>query len=320
MKRAVRYFLFAMTLIVCSLPLEAARRRAIEPGKVAVTWPSMLAFVSDRDGNSEIYLANADGTSVRRLTNHAGADVEPAWSPDGKRIAFVSDRGGLGPDIYIMDADGSNVVRRTEKGTGSAPSWSPDGMKIAFSKLREGNYRVHVMSVDGESGDPTPIGHNRGWNAHPAWSPDGKRIAFVSDWEAFDFVYDVYAVNEDDSQVTTLIRGPFLTGAVRLHFQPSWSPDGGKIAVVACGYAWDYCYPESSIMIANADGSELKTLVATAGYARPAWSPDGSTIAFSWQLCRACPAELRYVRTDGSESGVISWDGDDPAWRPQPTP
>ena len=321
MERAVRHFLFAMTLIVCSLPLEAARRRATEPGKVAVTWSSMLAFVSDRDGNSEIYLANADGTSVRRLTNYAGADVQPAWSPDGKRIAFVSDRGGLGPDIYIMDADGSNVVRRTEGGLNSAPSWSPDGTRIAFSGLRGGQLRILVMSVDGDWRNPTPVGHDRGWNMFPAWSPDGNRIAFVSDWRAFDFLNDIYVMNADGSQSTMVIAGPFFSAdGPKFYFQPAWSPDGRKIAVVATEETWDPCYPTSSIAIANPDGSGLEILVNTAGLARPAWSPDGSTIAFSRQPCRACPAELRYVRTDGSESGVISWDGDDPAWRPQPSP
>jgi Tol biopolymer transport system component len=224
--------------------------------------PSMLAFVSERDGNSEIYVVNVDGTGLLRLTDDAGLDVDPAWSPDGKRIAFASDRAGSS-DIYVMDADGSNLVRRTQSGWSDAPAWSPDGKKIAFSSLRDGQFGIYVMSVDGDWANPTRVGYDRGWNTHPAWSPDGERIAFVSDWRAFDFVYEVYVMTADGSSITTLLEGSFFRPDELFSFQPSWSPDGGKIAVVVCAYAWDNCYPSSSIAIANADGSGLKTLVQT---------------------------------------------------------
>src|SRR6059058_2154224 len=88
-----------------------------------------IVFVSDRDGNAEIYSCNADGSNISRLTNNAGTDDQPAWSPDGSHIAFVSDRTGH-PEIYIMNADGSNVVRRTFLETYTQnPTWSPDGAK-----------------------------------------------------------------------------------------------------------------------------------------------------------------------------------------------
>jgi Tol biopolymer transport system component len=274
-----------------------------------------LAFVSERDGNPEIYVVNVDGTGLQRLTNHPGLDVDPAWSPDGKRIAFASDRAGSS-DIYVMDADGSNVVRRTQGAQVNAyPAWSPDGKKIAFSSLRGGQYAIYVMSVDGDWADPTLVGFDRGWNSHPAWSPDGQRIAFVSDWRAFDFVYDVYVANADGSGITTLFEGPFF-GPWTYYFQPAWSPDGGKIAVVACARAWEDCYPSSSIVVANADGSGPHTVALTGGYARPAWSPDAGMIAFSTQACVACISELRYMSVDGSLAGAIFPNGHSPAWRP----
>ena len=314
----VRHVLIAATLLLCSLPGEAAnKRRATAPGPCMASvsgLPCMLAFVSERDGNSEIYAINVDGTGLVRLTDDAGHDTDPAWSPDGKRIAFASDRSGSS-DIYVMDADGANVVRRTDSGSSYSPAWSADGKQIVFSSLRGGQFGMYVMRVDGDWANPTPIGPPRGWNTHPAWSPDGTRIAFVSDWRAYDFVYDVYVMNADGSRITTLFEGPFF-GPWTYYFQPAWSPDGARIAVVVCPRAWSDCYPDSSIAIANANGSGFKTLVETSGFSRPTWSPDGSTIAFSSRDCHTCVGELRYVSADGRKSGLIFWNGHDPAWRP----
>lgn len=311
--------LIAVTLLWSALPSEAARRRAFSPGQGACMasrsgLPCMLAFVSERDGNSEIYVVNLDGTGLLRLTDDAGRDADPAWSPDGRRIAFSSTRGG-NSDIYVMDADGSNVVRHTQDGSSQTPAWSPDGKKIAFSGVRDGQRGIYVISEDGGWANPARVGFERGWNTHPAWSPDGMRIAFVSDWRAFDFVYDVYVMNADGSEISSLFAGPFF-GPWTYYFQPAWSADGAKIAVVVCDRSWSDCYPSSSIAIANADGSGLTTLVATSGYARPTWSPDGSTIAFSSRACGACVGELRYVSADGSKSGLIFPSGHDPSWRP----
>src|SRR5215216_1896481 len=114
-------------LLASALILVSAGTLSAQQGRAA--GDSMLAFVSERDGNSEIYVMNVDGTGLLRLTNDAGRDTDPAWSPDGKRIAFASDRAGSW-DIYVMNADGSNLVRRTQnrlnEGLNGAPAWSPD--------------------------------------------------------------------------------------------------------------------------------------------------------------------------------------------------
>jgi TolB protein len=302
--------LLAGAVIVVSAGIASAQQ-----GGAAGHKDSILAFVSERDGNSEIYVMDFDGTGLLRLTNDAGRDTDPTWSPDGKRIAFVSDRAGSS-DIYVMDADGSNVVRRTQTGLNGAPAWSPDGSKIAFSSLRGGQFGIYVMNVDGDWANPTRVGYDRGFNGYPAWSPDGGRIAFVSDWRAFDFLFDVYVMNADGSDIVSLFAGPFFSkDGQTFYFQPSWSPDGQQMAVVVCGYAWDNCYPSSSIAIANGDG--LTTLVQAGGFARPAWSPDGSTIAFSIKACRDCAGSLRYVSRDGTKSGLIFSNGHSPAWRPE---
>src|SRR5690349_5840567 len=190
---------YPKVLLAGTLILVSAGTASTQQGRAA--GDNMLAFVSERDGNSEIYVINADGTGLLRLTNDAGRDVDPAWSPDGKRIAFASDRAGKS-DIYVMNADGSNLVRLTQSaredvrtGPSDAPAWSPDGRTIAFSSLRDGQFGIYVMNVDGDGANPTRVGFERGWNAHPAWSPDGGQIAFVSDWRAFDFLFDVYVMH-----------------------------------------------------------------------------------------------------------------------------
>ena len=116
------------------------------------------------------------GSNVVRLTYDSAQDAQPAWSPDGTKIAFVSDRDG-NADIYVMNADGSGPVNITKHaGADYAPAWSPDGTKIAFQSDRETDFAVWVMNADGSNPirltDPsTPAGA-------PSWSPDGTRIAY----------------------------------------------------------------------------------------------------------------------------------------------
>lgn len=275
----------------------------------------MLAFVSDRSGNPDIYVVRVDGTEIKRLTDDPAIDSEPAWSPDGQRIAFVSNRFGR-RDVFVMNADGSNVVRLTKPEDWpstyvSSPTWSPDGKRIAFA-----GYNA-ISIVDAFSGRPitTSIGFTTGYLAFPSWSPDG-RVAFVSDWNAYDFVYEVFVMNPDGSNISKLLAGS-MTGSGAYYFEPAWSRDGERIAAVFCTWAWDNCYPDSRVVVANADGTGLRIVARTGGFSHPTWSPDGTMIAFSNQSCRGCPSSIRYVRTgDMAIGGPIVDDGHSPSWRP----
>ena len=140
-----------------------------------------IAFMSDRDGNDEIYTMAADGSDPVNRTNNAALDGSPAWSPDGTRIAFQSNRGGNGNcEIYTMAADGSDPVSRTNNAAvDGLPAWSPDGTRIAFTSDRDGNSEIYTMSADGS--DPVNRTNNGAIDVQPAWSPDGTRIAFATD-------------------------------------------------------------------------------------------------------------------------------------------
>ena len=184
----------------------------------------------------EIWRVNVDGSDPVQLTNNDNGDYGPAWSPDGNRIAFVSDRAdpnanqvGHAPisDLYVMDADGNGVTRLTESsgcgGNGvESPSWSPDGARIAFSMPHlEGTecwFDLFTMAADGT--DITQLTESPGREGTSDWSPDGTRIAFD---RYGDGSTDVFVVNADG------------TGEVRLtedtahDYLPAWSPDGTEI-------------------------------------------------------------------------------------------
>ena len=177
-----------------------------------------IVFSSTRDGNSEIYAMEIDGSNQVNLADDPAVDWDPTWSPDGKRIAFVSSRGPY-LQIYTMDSDGRNLKQLTHASNASEPAWSPDGAKIAFTRPQERKMQVWVMDADG--GNQVQLTHI-GSNHFPAWSPSGDRLAFVTlkRHEGSEiYVIDRYGNNEQR-----------LTQDLATKTFPSWSPDGQLIA------------------------------------------------------------------------------------------
>ena len=208
---------------------------------VCVDAQARIAFGSDRDGNSEIYVMNADGTNQRRLTNHPKNDWSPSWSPDGKRIAFMSDRDEHAhpihdwrsptSEIYVMDANGGNQQNLTnDPHNDRSPSWSPDGKHIVFSSDRDGHFRsrfgttseIYVMDADG--GNQQNITNNPSADKDPSWSPNGKRIAFSSTRNGQT---DIYVMDANGGNQQNITNHPDRD------WHPSWSPDGERIAFVS---------------------------------------------------------------------------------------
>ena len=139
-----------------------------------------VAF-SDSGGTYGQQIATVDlkAQDIKRLTNSAGINPAPKYSPDGKRIVFASSRDG-NLEVYVMDTDGANQVRLTEsEGLDTHPVWSPNGKQIAFTSNRDGNYEIYVMSADGSGARNVTKNPER--DDFATWHPDGKRLLFVSE-------------------------------------------------------------------------------------------------------------------------------------------
>ena len=224
---------------------------------------SRIAFVSDRDGNKEIYVMDTDGQNPTNLTNNDSDDWNAVWSPNGRRIAFISNRDGNW-QIYVMDADGGNPTRFAKTSTNyhESPDWSPDGSRIAYISKKKAEAvwgYLWIGYVDSES-DKDWIGSSRECCSSPVWSPSGRRIAYHTSRR----IYSSDSALRDEESLAA-----YAWGAV-------WSPSGRRIAYIT----------SSSIYVMDADGSNrFRRLFTERGSSTVfrsslAWSPDGLRLVF----------------------------------------
>lgn len=265
-----------------------------------------LAFVA---AVYQIAVAYADGSNVVTLAQGSG----PAWSPDGTRIAFTAIEcydNYYSYDCYatglsVINADGSGVVRLTDRPNDFAPAWSPDGSKIAFASSRTEPAQVHLMNADGSG--IVRVTSTVGGAIDPDWSPNGTLIAFTCR-VASDNV-DICTVKPDG---TGLVR---LTSDPADDRNPAWKPDGSKIAFVTNRYG------VGELVVMNADGSGLTRILLGTEVSDPAWSPDGTKIAFAEIACDdyyGCYSSgLFVINADGTGLTRLTTGNDTaPAWRP----
>ena len=225
----------------------------VTPAAPVIERPSRgpIAFISDRDGATAIYLANRDGSGVTRLTS----GEQPAWAPGGRQLAFHRAGG-----IYVISADGSGEARVT---AGFNPAWSPDGKRLVFNTPAEDG-SIEIVNVDGSGSqrlvDPAIWNTRNGpvYGAYwPSWSPDGRSIAFIR--ASYDDSWALFVVNVDGAITPRLlVRGTSENTA--------WSPDGSQIAFGA---------GPGRVGVADANGSGWT--LAASGF-NAAWTPTGALI------------------------------------------
>ena len=265
-----------------------------------------ITFISERDGNPEVYVMQADGSEQVRLTSSEALDSRPLWSPNNRWIAFASQTSDTDLDLIRIGEDGTTEEKlATSPGLNWQHMWSPDSQRLAFVSDRSGGPEIWHLGVDGTDlrqlthdargpvlGDWSPGGESliftvadppgivlrnpdgvnvqrltEGADHSPQWSPDGEAVVFVSATE--DGQQAIFLMNADGSDREA------LTQNAGDNYDPKWSPDGKRICYVSTADG------DAEIFVMKADGSDQQQLTKNdVEEASPVWSPDGKRIAF----------------------------------------
>jgi TolB protein len=264
----------------------------VAAGAGVVLAEPLLLVTSSRAGNPDLFLVDLETGDAFNLTRDPAMDAYPAWSPDGKKIAWSAMHEGF-HHIFTIDPDGANRQQLTKDETvDRVPAFSPDSKKIAFCRrpAAGGDTGIYIMDADGGN---VKLVQENGFD--PAWSPDGKQIAFVSVRNGAGF--HLFVMQADGSDVTELTTNDNPIGFA----YPAWSPDGKKIAYTELVENNDL-----EIQVIDADGKNPRQLTHLTGlntYA--AWSPDGKQIAFQHHDRNRAPGPVYLMDADGGNAAVI---------------
>jgi tol-pal system beta propeller repeat protein TolB len=257
-------WVFVVALLLIIFPNTARAEQSF-----ASRLTGKIVFQSNRDSADRntynIYVMNADGTNRLRLTDK-GDNWFPSFSPDGTRIAFVSNRDGK-RDIYLINPDGTNLVRlTTDVGASYQPAWSPDGKHLAFTTHYGKNQEIFVIDADGNN--LVNLSSNESGDERPTWSPDGKFIAFASgrDYSDDSVMDQIYVMAADGSKQERLTD--FNSQATF----PSWAPNGQHIAFSLFG-------AKAGLYVMQPDGTNATRVAPDLFGLMATWAPDSQYIA-----------------------------------------
>jgi TolB protein len=286
-----------------SLYRLAAHRMADEIVKVLSgekpIFTSKVVFVSDRDGNDELYMMDFDGQTQTRLTFNTLRDYMPGWSPDGKTIAYTSYK-NLNAGLYLLNLEAGKVTAVSTRGTNFSPAFSPDGKKLAFCSTMDGNTEIYIADSDGRN--IRRLTFNDAIDAAPSWSPTNREIVFISDRSGLGQP-QVYIMDAEGSNVRRISFGGSY------HDSPAWSPTGDRVVYVSrVENIFD-------LYVLNLRNNQIiKLTESNARNESPSWSPDGRHIVFSSNLSGTL--QLYAIDYDGANLRRLTSQGNNklPDW------
>jgi TolB protein len=272
---------FLVVMLTLAAALTGCQARPVTPER-----PPRVAFMTDRDGNFELYLMERNGRNVVKLTNEAGVNNGlPHWSKAAQALTYISDQGTGALAIKRIDAGGghSATLSTSPVPDSTPPIWSPAGDWIAFSG-GSANENVEVYVVSANGADVKNLTNHPATDRFATWSPDGQQVLFASDRDNGLAIYAVGLAGGEPTRLTSLDSASA---------EPAFSSDGAKIAFMSNQDE------DVEIYVMDADGSNPTRLTTAEGFdGYPRWSPSAAQLAFL--SGRDGNAEIYVMNADGS--------------------